>query len=261
MAEKASAAHCFCTVPVTFDQSLFQNNLRTQTFGRPLHWFETLPSTSTQLWELVRQGAAPGTAVIAAQQQAGRGQWGRSWSSPPGGLYLSVALLNRQSNAVPRTAVPDAIAPLSADQTPQLTVCSAWGVASALRNLDIPVTLKWPNDLLLHGKKLGGILTETTVQKNQITAAILGIGLNWTNPVPETGITLTSVLQDCAQITCLEQLAALMLQGLENGYQRWQTAGIEALLPDYLHLVTAWQASQTTMRLSDTLILSLKSLP
>lgn len=227
-----------------FDQQLFQRHLKTQTFGRPLHHFKTLVSTNTQLWDLVHQGATPGTTVIAAQQQAGRGQWGRSWSSPPGGLYLSVA-----------------IAPhIPADHTPQLTLCGAWGVAQCLRKLEIPVTLKWPNDLLLDGKKLGGILTETAIQDGIVTSAIIGIGINWQNPVPDTGISLLGMNSPSLSITSLEQLAALILLGLETGYQRWQSEGIQILLPDYLHLVTAWPPSQTTLRLSDTLVLSLKSL-
>ncbi len=238
-----------------FDRLLFQQHLQTQTFGHPLHWFETLSSTNTHLWEQVHQGATPGTTVMAGQQESGRGQWGRTWSSPLGGLYLSVAMLNHQTE----TRTTDIPSP-SADQTPQITVCSAWGVATALRNLDVPVTLKWPNDLLLHGKKLGGILTETKLQNDHITKAILGIGINWKNPVPETGITLTSTLKGNSQLTSLEHLTAVILHGLETGYQRWQREGIEGLLPDYLDLVTAWQTSQTTIRLSNTLILSLKSL-
>jgi BirA family transcriptional regulator, biotin operon repressor / biotin---[acetyl-CoA-carboxylase] ligase len=232
---------------VSFDQHLFQRHLNTQTFGHPLHWIEATPSTNTYLWNLVHQGAAPGTAVIAAQQQSGRGQHGRTWLSAPGGLYLSVILLDHRSH-------------IQGDQLPQLTVCSAWGVAQGLRDLDIPVSLKWPNDLLLQGKKLGGILSETTMQGHTITSAIVGIGINWCNCVPETGIALQSAFNVPPPISSLEALAAVTLKGLETGYQRWRQDGIEALLPDYLSLVTAWQAEPATMRLSNTLVLSLNTL-
>ncbi|MGB7416285.1 MAG: biotin--[acetyl-CoA-carboxylase] ligase [Thermosynechococcaceae cyanobacterium] len=232
---------------MSFDPRLFEQHLKTQTFGHPLHWVEAIPSTNTHLWDLVHQGAAPGTAVIAAQQQSGRGQRGRTWLSAPGGLYLSVSLLDHDSQ-------------IQADQTPQLTVCSAWGIAQILRDLEIPVSLKWPNDLLLQGKKLGGILTETTLQGDIITNAIVGIGLNWSNSVPETGIALQSALNDPRQIDSLEALAAITLQGLEHGYQRWCTEGIQGILPDYLNLVTAWQHDQTTIRLSDSLVLSLDAI-
>lgn len=206
-----------------FDRTCFDHYLATQTFGRPLHVFERLGSTNTTLWDLMAQGASPGTAVIAAQQDAGRGQWGRTWCSALGGLYLSVA-----------------IAPhIPASQTQELTICSAWGVAHRLRAAQIPVVLKWPNDLFLEGYKLGGILTETAIQQGQIHQAVIGIGLNWQNRVPPEGINLQGVLNLRSEPTIhsLEMLAALTLQGLEAGYQRWQREGIEALLPDYFKWV------------------------
>ncbi|HEY9668959.1 MAG TPA: biotin--[acetyl-CoA-carboxylase] ligase, partial [Coleofasciculaceae cyanobacterium] len=83
--------------------------------GMSLHLFETLPSTNQTLWELLDRGAMSGTAVIAAQQTAGRGQWGRQWQSSVGGLYLSFALAPH----------------LQASNSAQLTLCSAWGIATA----------------------------------------------------------------------------------------------------------------------------------
>lgn len=188
-----------------------------------LHCFETLPSTNQKLWELLNQGATAGTLVLATQQTAGRGQWGRQWQSSPGGLYLSAAL------------APN----LSASNSAQLTMCSAWGITCALRSYDIPVFLKWPNDLLLLGRKLGGILTETRVHQDQITKAVVGVGINWSNSVPESGITLHSFCEDQLHpaITSLETLTAIVIQGLYFGYQSWQKQGIEILLPSYLELL------------------------
>ena len=203
-----------------FNQQLFVQHLHTKQLGRPLHWFDTLSSTNSTLWQLLDGGAEAGTTVIAAQQEAGRGQWGRQWQSLPGGLYLSVA-----------------IAPyLAAQKSHQLTLCSAWGLATTLRNYSLPIQIKWPNDLLLHGRKLGGILTETRLQQGQITTAVIGIGLNWSNAVPETGINLQSL--DPTSIHSLEMLAAITLEGLEFGYQQWQNFGIKGLLADYLKLMT-----------------------
>ena len=188
-----------------------------------LYIFETLPSTNQTLWELLNQGATVGTVVIAAQQTAGRGQWGRHWESHTGGLYLSVALSPN----------------LQASNSAQLTLCSAWGIANALRAYGIPVFLKWPNDLLLEGRKLGGILTETRVQQGQITKAVVGVGINWSNWVPETGINLQSFCEEqlSSSVTCLEMLAAIVLQGLNLGYQQWSEQGIEILLQSYLELL------------------------
>lgn len=205
-----------------------------------LHIFETLPSTNQTLWNLLDQGAEPGTVVIATQQTAGRGQWGRQWSSPSGGLYLSVA-----------------IAPnLPAQESYQLTLCSAWGITMALRDHGIPVSLKWPNDLMLCGRKLGGILTETKVQQGRINQAVVGVGINWVNSVPETGINLqsfqtnqlsaTSILQTAqrnspavCRIGSLEMLAAVTLLGIASGNELCSQEGIDTLLLSYQKLLTS----------------------
>lgn len=189
-----------------------------------IHLFETLPSTNQKLWQLIEQGAAPGTVVIAAQQTAGRGQWGHQWSSEVGGLYLSLA-----------------IAPnLPATQSYQLTLSSAWGIAQALRDRGIPVMLKWPNDLILSNRKLGGILTETKVQTGRITHAVVGVGINWSNAVPDTGINLQSFLADqlSSCITSLEMVAAVTLLGITSGYKLLAQPGIESLLLLYQNLLT-----------------------
>jgi BirA family biotin operon repressor/biotin-[acetyl-CoA-carboxylase] ligase len=189
-----------------------------------LHTFETLPSTNQKLWELLKEEATEGTVVIAEQQTAGKGQWGRQWQSAPGGLYLSLAL------------APN----LQASDSAQLTLCSAWGIAQALRAYGIPVFLKWPNDLILLGRKLGGILTETRIQQGQITKAVVGVGINWINSVPETGISLQSFYEQeelCLAVNSLERLAAIVVQGINCGYQRWLDQGIQILLHSYLELL------------------------
>lgn len=190
-----------------------------------VHLFETVDSTNRALWNLLDQGATEGTVAIALQQQSGRGQWGRQWQSPPGGLYLSLALTPH----------------LSAENSAQLTLCSAWGIAAALRSYGIPVGLKWLNDLVVQKRKLGGILTETRMQQGQITQAIVGVGINWQNPVPPTGINLQEILeqQPDLAIASLEMLAAIALQGMMAGYQLWQQHGIEAILPRYQALLTS----------------------
>lgn len=189
-----------------------------------LHIFATLPSTNQKLWELIDRGATEGTTVIAIQQQAGKGQWGRQWQSPPGGLYLSLALAPH----------------LPAQQAAQLTICGAWGIATILRQYDLPVSLKWPNDLVLSGRKLGGILTETRVKQGWISKAVVGIGINLTNPVPETGINLQSFhLNRSSPILSLEKLAAITLVGIASGYHYWQQEGIDPVLSSYQNLLTS----------------------
>ncbi|WP_338461625.1 biotin--[acetyl-CoA-carboxylase] ligase [Synechococcus elongatus IITB7] len=167
-------------------------------------------STNAQLWQQVDRHDQ---VLIAAQQRAGRGQQGRSWLSPLGGLYLSLGLS----------------VDLPATESARLMFGSAWGVAQSLRS-QVPVQLKWPNDLVLCDRKLGGILVETRLQGDRLREAVIGLGLNWNNPVPETGIALSRVTTAWAD---LPDLAIAVLQGLQAGLDRWLVAEWETLLPQY----------------------------
>lgn len=234
---------------MTFDRETFNQYLTTETFGRSLYTYEQVCSTNTTLGSLLQQGAPWGSTVIAAQQSGGRGQWGRTWESALGGLYLSVAIAPQ----------------LPTLESAHLTLASAWGVAKQLREQGIAVQLKWPNDLYLGSLKLGGILIETAVQQGTIQRAVIGIGLNWSNLVPPNAINLQQwfMMQNLSQnlsqslsqnlsdqnlfdqdlamqdllknlpIQGLEHLAALTVNGLECGYQILQEHGIKPFFPAY----------------------------
>ncbi|ASC74026.1 Bifunctional ligase/repressor BirA [Halomicronema hongdechloris C2206] len=165
--------------------------------------YDCLESTNHHLWQLLDQGATAGTVVIARRQWAGRGQWGRRWQSPEGGLYLSLLL---------EVEVP-------VQEQGMLTLASAWGLATALVKVGLPIQIKWPNDLVVMGRKLGGILTEIRRENHQIRYAVIGVGLNWANPVPDSGITLKTLLEQTggAGLETLESLAALTLRGCFAG--------------------------------------------
>jgi BirA family transcriptional regulator, biotin operon repressor / biotin---[acetyl-CoA-carboxylase] ligase len=183
-----------------------------------LYLYDSIPSTNQIAWELLDRSITLPIVAIASQQTAGRGQWGRQWQSTNGGLYLSVAI---------NINIP-------ASDAPHLTLFSAWGIADALRCHDIPVWLKWPNDLILEGRKLGGIKTETRIQQERISQAVIGVGINWKNSVPEMGINLQSHTD---KITSLEKLAAIAISGIFTGYQCYLSNGIEILLSSYLTLL------------------------
>ena len=199
--------------------------------------YDSLPSTNREAWRLVEQGRGAGTVVIARQQSAGRGQWGRTWVSLPGGLYLSLVL-------EPELAITDANL---------LTMASAWGVATSLENLGIPLQIKWPNDLVSQGQKVGGILVESRVSQNpsvlaaatrsqtpNMQHAVIGLGVNWDNPLPSNATSIRQLLPDSPQggVKSLEDLAAVALRGLLQGYYYWQQQGHQALTEAYQHKLT-----------------------
>lgn len=188
--------------------------------------FASLSSTNQKLWELLQTEKFKEPVVIIAEQQtAGKGQWGRQWQSSLGGLYLSLAW-------TPSICLSNSYL---------LTFCSAWGIATNLRHYNIPVFLKWPNDLILSGRKLGGILTETHIQQEKITQAIIGVGLNWSNFVPQPGINLQSFLQQhsLTEVDCLEMLAALTIEGIFSGFQCYSHVGLEEFLALYLEILSS----------------------
>jgi BirA family transcriptional regulator, biotin operon repressor / biotin---[acetyl-CoA-carboxylase] ligase len=164
--------------------------------------FERVGSTMDLIHELAGQGAAAGTTVIAGEQLAGRGARGRTWHSPPGGLWMSMLY---------RPAVAAGLEVIS------LRVGLA--VASALdRFAGATVQLKWPNDLMLQSRKLGGILCEARWHGGQPGWIAVGVGLNVRNLIPvELQPLATALREHCPEVS-LEDLippVAATLDGLD----------------------------------------------
>ena len=188
----------------------------------PLQIFDRLTSTNTKLWSLIDEGIETPIGAIALQQTAGKGQWGKNWVSNRGGLYFSLAL----------------DIDLEIAKNSHLVMATAWGIATVLRSYSLPVTIKWSNDLILNKRKLGGIKIETRNSKNKIVKAVVGVGINWCNAVPDVGINLLSYQQQHIQkIDSLEELTAVTSYGIIYGYQYYLRVGIERLLSDYLAIL------------------------
>jgi BirA family biotin operon repressor/biotin-[acetyl-CoA-carboxylase] ligase len=141
--------------------------LQTRYLRGPIHHFENLPSTNDLAKELGSKNAPEGSLVVAESQSQGRGRLGREWESPPGvGLYVSLILRP----------------PLPPTEMPQITLAAAVAAVRALRRATgVAPGIKWPNDLLLDGKKVGGILTEMETESDLIRHLVVGLGLNVNN--------------------------------------------------------------------------------
>ena len=137
--------------------------LGTKTIGKEILHYAEIASTNILAMDLAQKGAVDGTVVIAETQTGGKGRLGRSWTSPRGNLYVSVIL---------RPSVPISKAPL-------ITLMGAVAVASGVRRqCGVPAGIKWPNDILLSGKKVSGLLTEMSAEPDRIRHIVLGIGVN-----------------------------------------------------------------------------------
>lgn len=128
----------------------------------PITRLSRVDSTSSRLLAMAREGAPEWSVVVADSQTHGRGRFGRAWESPPGNLFLSVLLREAW-----RPEIPDTLVPLAA----------GLGVARALPK-GACVRLKWPNDLMVGDRKLGGILVEGLVCSGRLEALVIGIGVN-----------------------------------------------------------------------------------
>jgi BirA family biotin operon repressor/biotin-[acetyl-CoA-carboxylase] ligase len=125
-----------------------------------IEWHDAVVSTSDRLKALARGGAPEWTVVAADRQTGGRGREGRAWASPPGGLYLSVLLRPRREVAS------------------RLPLAAGVAVAEAAREHGVEAQLKWPNDVLVGGRKLAGILAEAASGADGVEWVALGIGVN-----------------------------------------------------------------------------------
>lgn len=142
--------------------------LNTRRVGRRIEFTPEVTSTNTWAMELARTGAPSGTVVIAGRQTSGRGRLHRQWDSPAGGLYLSVVF---------RPRLP--LASLGI-----WSLLASLAVADAVNDIlnDARIRLKWPNDIFLDNKKLGGILCEATGHPDSVDWVVTGIGLNVNAP-------------------------------------------------------------------------------
>ena len=190
--------------------------LRTNLLGQQIAYYQEVSSTQDAAKSLAAQGANEGTIVIAETQTAGRGRIGRDWASPPGGIYLSIILR-------------PAINPSEAIRFPIIAGVAA---AQAIEQLtELKPELKWPNDILIRGLKVGGILIDMSAETDRINYIIIGIGINVnTESLPHEikGI-VTSLKTECGKEVSRVQLAQDILVQLESLYQIFEVSGFETI--------------------------------
>jgi BirA family biotin operon repressor/biotin-[acetyl-CoA-carboxylase] ligase len=200
--------------------------LRTDLMGRRVFSYRQIRSTNETAMNMARGGASEGSLVVAEEQTAGRGRLRRSWHSPPGvGLWASLVLRPR----MPSTHVF------------QLAICGALAVAETVcAAVHLPVKVKWPNDVLVNGKKLAGILTETQLTGGKVLFVIVGMGIN----VNQDGQDFPRALRNKATSLKMElkrpvsriPLLQDVLMHFEQIYHRFQAQGLAPFLDRWREL-------------------------
>lgn len=186
--------------------------------------YKTVDSTNEELRRLIQSGVREGSVVVADEQTAGRGRQGRSWFSPAGeNIYLSLLLTPR----------------LPLESPSSITLVMGVAIAEALEELcDLPVQLKWPNDLQIHGRKVGGILSELEIPSEELPRLIVGIGLNVNiqkNELPTDIFDLaTSLAIESRTVWLRDKIMKHVLSHIEGAYHDFITRGFSFFQPRYL---------------------------
>lgn len=181
--------------------------------GKPLRFYQTLDSTNVRAAEEAENGAPQGTLIVADMQTAGRGRRGRAWESPAGvNLYFSLILK------------PD----YPPDRASMVTLVMALAVAEGIREAyGAEAGIKWPNDIVMGGRKVCGILTELRTEKTGIRHIIIGVGINVGRQTfaPELADRATDLETACALRVPRAELLAAVLRAFEREYAVFVAAG------------------------------------
>jgi BirA family biotin operon repressor/biotin-[acetyl-CoA-carboxylase] ligase len=194
--------------------------LKTKWMGRTIHHFHSIDSTNLAAYQLALHGAEEGEIVIAESQKKGRGRLGRKWFSPPlSNLYVSIIL---------RPKIPP-------HQASLITLMAAVATAGAIQRFSgLQPLIKWPNDILLKGRKLAGLLNEIHSETDRIHFIILGIGVNLNMDEKmfskEIRNLATSLKREMGQPISRKAFLQALLQELETWYETFLEKGAAPVL-------------------------------
>lgn len=197
-----------------------QEKLQTKKIGKKILYLHKTGSTNDIAKKLANYGAYEGTIVIAETQTAGRGRLDRKWFSPKGGLYFSVILR-------PKITVKESV---------KLVFVAGLAVAEVLHEkYRLQVETKWPNDVLVKGRKVCGILSEMKTRGEKVDYVVIGIGINANVDVKkefpeELKTNATSVENELGRKVMLEELFRLLLEKFENIYEQFTREGFTQVL-------------------------------
>lgn len=210
------------SAPDVMDQTELESIHATEWAGCEIYYFDSIDSTNTKAKELAEEGHPSGTLVVADRQTAGKGRRGRSWESPTGiGIFMTLMLK------------PE----INPNHASMLTLVAAMATTRAIRRVTgVPAMIKWPNDIVMNGKKVCGILTEMSAQFDYINHIVIGIGINVHNEdfPEEIAQTASSLYLESGQHIHRASLIEAFLEEFEDVYAEYlKTEDMEGLQKEY----------------------------
>lgn len=203
-----------------------ESRLKSKWAGHPVKYFDEITSTNQYAKRIGEEGAPEGTLVVADEQTQGKGRSGRVWSTPHGTAIAMTLLI--------RPKLPPA-------SISMVTLVMGLAVARACRELyHLPVGIKWPNDVVIHGKKLCGILTELSAEMMSVNYVVIGTGINVNvKEFPEEiQKTATSIALELGHETGRAELIASCMEYFEVYYEKFIQAGdLSPLMEEYNELL------------------------
>jgi len=209
--------------------------------GKEILSFSKIDSTNREARDRAKGGAREGLVILADSQSRGKGRLGRSWESPPGtNLYLSIILRP----------------PVDPSDAPQITLLAGVAAARALSDVSgLKCLIKWPNDILLRGKKLAGILAEMEGEGARVGFVILGIGVNvnWRREdfPADLGVKATSLRAESGREISRAAAAAGLLGELEKEYTAFIREGFSPRLKDEWNRLSWINGKEVTLSLPE----------
>ncbi|MGD0094925.1 MAG: biotin--[acetyl-CoA-carboxylase] ligase [Terracidiphilus sp.] len=211
-----------------FDLAALETGLAGTIFAGRLHFSPVTDSTNSAALEAARNSAPHGSVYLADEQLAGRGRGGHEWQSVAGeGLYVSALL---------RPEIPAARLPL-------LPLVAGLAAAEAIRSVAaLDVDLRWPNDLLIGERKVGGILVESKIERSQAGFAVAGIGINVHQRSFDPGLSTqaTSLDLETRRSISRQRLLVALLESLEHETQCLRDPASVAMIPARVESASTW---------------------
>jgi BirA family biotin operon repressor/biotin-[acetyl-CoA-carboxylase] ligase len=224
-------------VPDILTPDMLKQRLKGSFFGKRIYHFFKTDSTNRVALELGHAGEPEGAVVLAEEQTAGRGRAGHSWHSERAvGIYVTLLLRPK-------------LAPVQAPLLTMMAGLSAHAAVEAVTGL--AVDLKWPNDLMVRGKKVGGILTEMHADPGQVQFVVVGIGLNVNQEnFPSEIVNLaTSLRLETGKAQSRMELLVRLLREFESDYNRFLREGVASVVKRFE--VTSSYASGKRVRVTN----------